>query len=164
MMNFGYNPYYIPPYAPQMQRLQNLEQQYPQFAQQPQQSYPQNPQSYPQASMGLQGKLVDSIDVVKAIDIPLDGSTSYFALTDGSAIVTKQLQSDGTSKTVVYKPIQDSEIKKETPKYITEKELQEMLKEEPKDIKEIKEEMKNMKRQLRDITEDLKDIKKKGDD
>lgn len=164
MMNFGYNPYYIPPYAPQMQRLQNLEQQYPQFAQQPQQSYPQNPQSYPQASMGLQGKLVDSIEVVRALDIPLDGSTSYFALTDGSAIVTKQLQSDGTSKTVVYKPIQDSEIKKETPKYITEKELQEMLKEEPKDIKEIKEEMKNMKRQLRDITEDLKDIKKKGDD
>lgn len=164
MMNFGYNPYYIPPYAPQMQRLQNLEQQYPQFAQQPQQSYPQNPQSYPQASMGLQGKLVDSIEVVRALDIPLDGSTSYFALTDGSAIVTKQLQSDGTSKTVVYKPIQDSEIKKETPKYITEKDLQEMLKEEPKDIKEIKEEMKNMKRQLRDITEDLKDIKKKGDD
>ena len=164
MMNFGYNPYYIPPYAPQMQRLQNLEQQYPQFAQQPQQSYPQNPQSYPQASLGLQGKLVDSIDVVKAIDIPLDGSTSYFALVDGTAIVTKQLQADGTSKTVVYKPIQDSEIKKETPKYITEKELQEMLKEEPKDIKEIKEEMKNMKRQLRDITEDLKDIKKKGDD
>lgn len=164
MMNFGYNPYYIPPYAPQMQRLQNLEQQYPQFAQQPQQSYPQNPQSYPQASMGLQGKLVDSIEVVRALDIPLDGSTSYFALTDGSAIVTKQLQADGTSKTVVYKPIQDSEIKKETPKYITEKDLQEMLKEEPKDIKEIKEEMKNMKRQLRDITEDLKDIKKKGDD
>ena len=164
MMNFGYNPYYTPPYAPQMQRLQNLEQQYPQFAQQPQQSYPQNPQSYPQASLGLQGKLVDSIDVVKAIDIPLDGSTSYFALTDGTAIVTKQLQADGTSKTVVYKPIQDSEMKKETPKYITEKELQEMLKEEPKDIKEIKEEMKNMKRQLRDITEDLKDIKKKGDD
>lgn len=92
MMNFGYNPYYIPPYAPQMQRLQNLEQQYPQFAQQPQQSYPQNPQSYPQASMGLQGKLVDSIEVVRALDIPLDGSTSYFALTDGSAIVTKQLR------------------------------------------------------------------------
>ena len=164
MMNFGYNPYYTPPYAPQMQRLQNLEQQYPQFAQQPQQSYPQNPQSYPQASLGLQGKLVDSIDVVKAIDIPLDGSTSYFALTDGTAIVTKQLQADGTSKTVVYKPIQESEIKKDAPKYITEKELQEMLKEEPKDIKEIKEEMKTMKRQLRDITDDLKDIKKKGDD
>ena len=163
-MNFGYNPYFTPQYAPQMQRLQNLEQQYPQFAQQPPQSYPQNPQTYPQASLGLQGKLVDSIDVVKAIDIPLDGSTSYFALTDGTAIVTKQLQADGTSKTVIYKPVQDTEIKKDTPKYITEKELQEMLKEDPKDIKEIKEEMKAMKRQLRDITDDLKDIKKKGDE
>ena len=164
MMNFGYNPYYTPPYAPQMQRLQNLEQQYPQFAQQPQQSYPQSPQSYPQSPIGLQGKSVDSVDVVKAMDIPLDGSISYFPLTDGTAIVTKQLQADGTSKTVVYKPIQESEIKKDTPKYITEKELQEMLKEEPKDIKELKEEMKTMKRQLRDITDDLKDIKKKGDD
>ena len=164
MMYFGYNPYYTPPYAPQMQRLQNLEQQYPQFAQQPQQSYPQNPQSYPQAPIGLQGKSVDSVDVVKAMDIPLDGSISYFPLTDGTAIVTKQLQADGTSKTVIYKPIQESEIKKDTPKYITEKELQEMLKEEPKDIKELKEEMKTMKRQLRDITDDLKDIKKKGDD
>lgn len=163
-MNFGYNPYYVPPYTPQMQRLQQMEQQYPQFAQQPQQSYPQNPQSYPQNNLVLQGKMVDSLDVVKAIDIPLDMSISYFPLTDGTAIITKQLQADGTSKTVVYKPIQDSEIKKETPKYITEKELQEMLKEEPKDIKEIKEEMKNMKRQLRDITEDLKDIRKKGDD
>lgn len=163
-MNFGYNPYYTPPYAPQMQRLQNLEQQYPQYAQQPMQSFTQSSQSFTQSNMGLQGKMVDSIDVVKAIDIPLDGSTSYFALTDGTAIVTKQLQADGTSKTVVYKPVQENEIKKDTPKYITEKELQEMLKEEPKDIKEIKEEMKAMKRQLRDITDDLKDIKKKGDE
>lgn len=163
-MNFGYNPYYIPPYAPQMQRLQQMEQQYPQFAQQPQQSYPQNPQTYPQASLGLQGKLVDSIEVVKAIDIPLDGSTSFFPLADGSAIVTKQLQSDGTSKTLVYKPIQENEEKKETPKYITEKQLQEMLKEEPKDVKELKEEIKTLKRQLRDVTDDLKEIKRKGEE
>lgn len=163
-MNFGYSPYYIPPYAPQMQRLQQMEQQYPQFAQQPQQSYPQNPQTYPQASLGLQGKLVDSIEVVKAIDIPLDGSTSFFPLADGSAIVTKQLQSDGTSKTLVYKPIQENEEKKETPKYITEKQLQEMLKEEPKDVKELKEEIKTLKRQLRDVTDDLKEIKRKGEE
>ena len=164
LMNFGYNPYYIPPYAPQMQRLQQMEQQYPQFAQQSQQSYPQNPQTYPQASLGLQGKLVDSIEVVKAIDIPLDGSTSYFALTDGTAIVTKQLQADGTSKTLVYKPVQENEEKKETPKYITEKQLQEMLKEEPKDVKELKEEIKTLKRQLRDVTDDLKEIKRKGEE
>ena len=42
---FNYGQQYYPQYVPQMQRLQNLEQQYPQFSQQ---SYPQNPQSYPQ--------------------------------------------------------------------------------------------------------------------
>lgn len=156
-MSFGYNPYYNPVYAPQIPRVQPMEQQYPQYAQQPMQNFTQNTQN----TTGLQGKMVESIDVVKAIDIPLDGSTSYFVLTDGSAIVTKQLQSDGTSKTVVYKPIQESEIKKDTPKYITEKEVQEMLKEEPKDVKELKEDVKTLKRQIRDLSDDIKEYKRK---
>jgi hypothetical protein len=46
----------------------------------------------------LLGKVVDGIDVVRGLDIPLDGSTSYFPLADGSAIATKQLQQDGTSR------------------------------------------------------------------
>ena len=66
---------------------------------------PMEPQYMTQQPKGLLGKSVDSVDVVKAIDIPLDGSVSYFPLTDGSAIVTKQLQMDGTSKIMVYKPI-----------------------------------------------------------
>lgn len=156
-MNFGYNPYYNPTYAPQIPRVQPMEQSYPQYPQQPIQNFTPNTQS----TNGLQGKMVESIDVVKAIDIPLDGSTSYFVLTDGSAIVTKQLQADGTSKTVVYKPIQESEIKKDTPKYITEKEVQEMLKEEPKDVKELKEEVKTLKRQIRDLSDDIKEYKRK---
>ena len=65
----------------------------------------QQPITQPMQSMGLQGKSVDSIEVVKAMDIPLDGSISYFPLTNGTAIVTKQLQMDGTSKTVIYEPI-----------------------------------------------------------
>ena len=75
-----YNPYqFANPYYMPNNRFQNPEQfQNQQIPQQ--QSYPQNPQSYPQPNVGLQGKLVDSIEVVKAIDIPLDGSTSYFAL------------------------------------------------------------------------------------
>ena len=63
----------------------------------------------------LFGKSVDSVDVVKAIDIPLDGSISYFPLTDGTAIVTKQLQQNGTSKLTIYKPVED----KDSPKYAT---------------------------------------------
>ena len=56
---------------------------------------------------GLLGKAVESVDVVKAMDIPLDGSISYFPLTDGSAIVSKQLQTDGTSKVIIYKPTEE---------------------------------------------------------
>ena len=87
MYNYGQ---YYPQYIPQMQRFQSLEQQYP--------------QTYQQQINGLQGKSVESFDVARAIDIPIDGSISYFPLTDGSAIITKQLQMDGKSKTIIYKP------------------------------------------------------------
>lgn len=156
-----YNPYqFANPYYMPNNRFQNPEQfQNQQIPQQP--SYPQNPQSYPQPSVGLQGKLVDSIDTVKAMDIPLDGSISYFALTDGSAIATKQLQTDGTSKIVIYKPATPEQVKAETPKFVTVDEVEEMLKQEPKEVKELKEEIKNLKRQIRDLTDDIKDCKRK---
>ena len=156
-----YNPYqFANPYYMPNNRFQNPEQfQNQQISQQ--QSYPQNPQSYPQTSIGLQGKLVDSIDTVKAMDIPLDGSISYFALTDGSAIATKQLQTDGTSKIVIYKPVTPEQVKAETPKFVTADEVEEMLKQEPKEVKELKEEIKNLKRQIRDLTDDIKDCKRK---
>jgi hypothetical protein len=143
-------------YVPQYQRMQPQEQPFQQFNQPVQQTYPQ---TCSQASLGLQGKLVDSIDVVKAIDIPLDGSTSYFALTDGSAIVTKQLQSDGTSKTIIYKPSTEPERVVEQPQYITEDKVMELIKKEPESTKELKEEIKNLKRQLRDMGEDLRELR-----
>ena len=166
---FGNNVYQ---YNPQMmlqqqQRLGMLEQQYPQFSQpQPQYTQPNTQQFMPQTpvqTVGLQGKSVDSIEVVKATDIPLDGSISYFPITDGSAIVTKQLQMDGTSKTVIYRPVTLDDTKQEQPKYVTIDDVREMLKQEPKDMKDVKEEIKSIKRQLRDLTDDLKDYKRKGD-
>ena len=146
-----YNPYYN--YNPQAQA-----------SQQSQQIPRQNQQMYRVQSTGLQGKVVDSLDVVKATDIPYDGSISYFPLTDNSAIITKQLQQDGTSKVIVYKPeIRSAE---KTPKYITEQEFQDQLKEQikdvnSKDLKDMKEDIKILKRKLEDITDELKDKKEK---
>ena len=101
--------------------------------------------------IGLLGKSVDSIDVVKAMDIPLDGSVSYFPLTDGTAIVTKQLQQDGTSKTVVYKPIQDEETKKEN-KYVTTEELTNAISGiDLSDIEDLKEELDELKKQIKEL-------------
>ena len=99
----------------------------------------------------LQGKQVDSLEVVKATDVPFDGSISYFPLTDNSAIVTKQLQMDGTSKIVVFKPIdeQKSEVK-----YLTSEDLEKAIKGlNLEEIEDIKDDIKDIKKQL----------KKKGD-
>lgn len=106
-------------------------------------------------SNGLLGKLVDSVDVVKSMDIPLDGSVSYFPLTDGSAIVSKQLQADGTSKTTIYRPINDENI--ELPKYATLDDIK-------KEIKNIDlSEIDDLKEEIRELKKQLKDLKKKGD-
>ena len=150
----NYNPYYY--YNPQMKQYDS--QQYGQFnnQQQTQQTQVQQ-QMYRQPTVGLQGKSVDSIDVVKAMDIPLDGSISYFPLTDGTAILTKQLQSDGTS-TLIYKAVENIENQKNN--YITADKLQEELKNvNSKEIKAINDEIKTIKREIRDITDDLKEKK-----
>lgn len=154
-MNYypSYNQFYgqtIPQGMPKMQPMQPVEQQFPQYSQ-TQQIYKQ--------PVGLQGKSVDSIEVVKAMDIPLDGSISYFPIADGTAIVTKQLQQDGSSKTIVYKPVIEEETEESLPKYITVEELDESLKKV--DNSSLKDEIKNLKRQLEDLTEDMKDINEK---
>lgn len=145
-----YNQFYGPQFQPQMQRMQ----QQPQPQIQPEMQFNQQPM-YRQPA-GLQGKSVDNVEVVKATDIPLDGSISYFPLTDNSAIVTKQIQQDGTSKIIVYKPVttDESEVKE---KYVTETELTNAIKNI--DINAWKEENKLIKKQLKDISRDIEDLK-----
>ena len=114
-----------------------------------------------QKPLGLQGKTVDNIEVVKATDIPLDGSVSYFPLVDGSSIITKQLQADGTSRMIVYKPVEAQQPKQvevqET--YITEKELDEKL--SKLDNKELKEEIEKIKKQIKDLISNTTSTKSK---
>lgn len=157
-----FNPY-MPQYGGYMpqfsNRFQQPEQQFQQYSQPNQQSYQQNPQSYPQTTLGLQGKLIDNAEVVKVTDIPLDGSISYFPLADGSAILTKQLQIDGTSKVVVFKPSLENEKAPQPPQYITEDKVIELLQKEPENVREMKEEIRNLKRQLRDVSEDLRELR-----
>ena len=147
--NYGYNPYY-----PQQQRFQNIEQP----IQQPIVNY-QQPMQMPKSN-GLLGKSVDSIDVVKAMDIPLDGSISYFPLTDGTAIVSKQLQNDGTSKTIVYKPIVENKKEKQQERFVTFEEFDKAIGQI--DLSEL-EELQDLKDEINEIKKQLKDFKaKKG--
>lgn len=128
---------YNNPYFNYQQKYQPLNQNYYQPFQQMQAINNQ---------VGLLGKVVESIDVVKATDIVLDGSVNYFPLIDGSAIVTKQLQNDGTSKMVIYKPTNES--KKENVTYLTLENLEDVLN-EMQDFQEIKNDIKDIKKQLK---------------
>lgn len=143
--NYGYNPYY-----PQ-QRYQGVDTN----NQQPMMTAYQQPMQLTKPS-SLLGKSVDNIDVVKATDIPLDGSISYFPLTDGSAIVSKQLQMDGTSKMVVYKPVkEDSDDSK---KFVTFEEMQsELAKIDILDLEDLKDEIKEIKKQLKSMKKPKED-------
>lgn len=122
---------------------------------QPMPTQPMNTQNYmPMPNLTspvtLLGKVVESIDVVKAMDIPLDGSVSYFPLTDASAIVTKQLQSDGTSKTIIYKPIEENS--KDMPQYATMEDLKkEINKIDLSDLDDIRDELTQIKKDIKNI-------------
>lgn len=155
MIQYG-QPYYynnIPNYmSPQMNRLNQMEQQYPQFSNgyiQPnnQQMINQNQIGNIQSSMYLQGRMVESREVVKVIDAPLDGSIIYLPQTDGNAIYTKQLQKDGTSKTIVYELSSDG-----TSNNLTIKSLDGVSKE---DIEKIYGDISEMKKSLEEKTSSI---------
>lgn len=134
------NPYF----AQQQQRFQ-------QMVNQPTQPQPYIPTIQPiNNPTSLLGKAVESVDVVKAMDIPFDGSISYFPLTDGSAIITKQLQTDGTSKMVVYKPVQED--KKDAIQFATLDDIQDAINDlDLSDIQDLKDDVKEIKKQLKEF-------------
>lgn len=113
---------------------------------QPRYPQPIEPQPIMPKPMGLNGKVVDSIDTVKGMDINLDGSISYFPLADGTKIITKQLNMDGSSKMVVYEQVKEN-IKEV--KYITSDELDKAIKKI--DLSDIKDEIDNLKKQIKKL-------------
>lgn len=140
------------PYFAQQQRFQQP------MINQPTQPQPYIPTIQPiNNPTSLLGKAVESVDVVKAMDIPFDGSISYFPLTDGSAIITKQLQTDGTSKMVVYKPVQED--KKGAIQFATLEDIENAINDlDLSDIQDLRDDVKEIKKQLKEFK-----IKSKGE-
>lgn len=105
------------PYNPYIQRMDQLQQ----FQQAINQS--QMPTQVPVTNQTFSplGKIVESIDIVKATDIPMDGNMYYFPKADGSEIYAKQWLANGTTQILSFKPVlNDSQgnvhDKQETPK------------------------------------------------
>ena len=85
------------PYADRMNFLQNYQQSLQQ---------PIVPAQMPGANqMSALGKMVDSIDVVKATDIPMDGNAYYFPKADGTEVYCKQWLQNGTTRILTFKPV-----------------------------------------------------------
>ena len=115
---------------------------------------PMAQQTIPQMAINrLNGKQVDSIEVVKATDISLDGSVNYFPLIDGSAIITKQLMKDGTSKITIYEP----KVEKESIKYATIDDIDKKIEKlDFSEIDDLKEEINDLKKELKELKNKLK--------
>lgn len=99
----------FPNYLPQMNNYNqpipnqyiDRSKQYPTYTQyqQPQMQQPMTSQQFP-----VLGKIVDSLDVVKATDIPMDGNMYYFPKADGTEIFAKQWLPNGTTQILTFKP------------------------------------------------------------
>ena len=91
-----YSQYMQPQYNPYLQRMENLQQ----FQQtiQPMQNQISN-----------MGKMVESIDMVKVADIPMDGNVYYFPKADGTEIYSKQFMPNGQTRILTFKPSLDEQ-------------------------------------------------------
>ena len=109
----NYYPMYQNSYGQQMQnpymqqRMDNL-QQFQQAIQQP---------VVPTQMSGANqfnpfGKIVESIDIVKVTDIPMDGNMYYFPQADGQAIYGKKFLPNGQTQILAFKPIENNEVDK----------------------------------------------------
>ena len=87
----------INPYPDRLAQLQAQQQQFNQS---------QYGQQMPVQPIGLNGEVVDSIDVVKAKNVDMSGNVTFYPKADLSEIYTKQLQLDGTSRIVTYRAVQ----------------------------------------------------------
>lgn len=112
-MPINSNPYQNNMYNPQVQQFSPYgsfgTNYYPQQRQDPvQQQYQQvAPQIQMPNQFSLSGKIVPTMEVITANDVPMDGSVAIFPKQDMSEIYAKQWNADGTIRTVVFKPSLD---------------------------------------------------------
>lgn len=105
-------------YYPQMQMQQpmmfNQMQQFNPYADRIAQLQAQQQQLQASQNMATLGKVVESMDVLKTIEIPMDGNMYYFPKADGTAIFGKRWESNGTTSILTFKPSLDDKATENT--------------------------------------------------
>ena len=94
---YAWSQQYFPQQNPYMQRMENLQQ------------FQQTINPIPQTSPAFQplGKIVESEEVVRSTEIPMDGNMYYFPTADGSAVYGKRWLSNGQTQILAFKPISE---------------------------------------------------------
>lgn len=100
--NFYGQQFMQPQFNPYLQRMENLQQ-----FQQAIQPMPQN--QMPTQTYNPFGKVVESMDIVKVTDIPMDGNMYYFPQADGQAIYGKKFLPNGQTQILAFKPVVENE-------------------------------------------------------
>lgn len=95
------NPYNMPMQNPYQQRMD--------FLQNYQQSLQPTQMSGANQQMNVIGKIVDSLEMVKSTDIPMDGNLYYFPKADGTEIFGKQWLPNGQTRILTFKPVSETD-------------------------------------------------------
>lgn len=93
---YAWSNQYFPQQNPYMQRMEQLQQ------------FQQAINPVPQTVQPL-GKIVESEEMVRSTEIPMDGNMYYFPTADGSAVYGKRWLSSGQTQILAFKPVLDSD-------------------------------------------------------
>lgn len=125
------------------QRLQALEQRYPQFAQQPiQQQQPQIPCRY-----------TSGIEESKAAQISFDGTPNVFIDKASDAIYIKQINLDGNADFLIFKRVSDSSTQTATPEIISKEDFSLFATTSAQQLADIKNDIKSLADKVKTIIE-----------
>ena len=123
------------------QRLQALEQRYPQFAQQPmQQQQPQIPCRY-----------TSGIEESKAAQISFDGTPNVFIDKASDAIYIKQINLDGNADFLIFKHVSDNGAQTPTPEIISKEDFSLFATTSAQQLADIKNDIKNLADKVKTI-------------
>lgn len=102
-------------FYPQMQQpMFNQMPQYNPYAERLAQLQAQQQQLQASQNMTTLGKVVESVDVLKTLEVPMDGQQYYFPKADGTEIYAKQWLPNGTTRILTFKPSLDDKVDENT--------------------------------------------------
>lgn len=103
-------------FYPQMQQPMMFNQmpQFNPYADRIAQLQAQQQQLQASQNMAALGKVVESVDVLKTLEVPMDGNAYYFPKADGTEIFSKQWLPNGTTRILAFKPTLDNGVDENT--------------------------------------------------